>query len=115
MTNMSTDIREGGFPNDVLLCDVADLFKVFGDTTRMKILFCLQKSERSVGAISEMLNMQQSAISHQLKILKNNNLVVNRRDGKTVYYFLSDDHVYQIISQGFEHILEREEEDEEDI
>ena len=94
-------------PDDVLLCDVADLFKVFGDTTRMKILFALFKNEMSVNAISELLNMQQSAISHQLKILKQNNLVGNRREGKAVIYFLSDDHVYQIISQGFEHILEK--------
>lgn len=95
-------------PNDVLLCDIADLFKVFGDTTRMKILFALFKSEMSVNAISDLLNMQQSAISHQLKILKQNNLVGNRREGKTMIYFLSDDHVYQIISQGFEHVVEKE-------
>ncbi len=93
-------------PNDVLLCDVSDLFKVFGDTTRMKILFVLYKSEMSVNAISEMLGMQQSAISHQLKILKDNNLVSSRREGKTMIYALSDDHVYQILAQGFEHIME---------
>ncbi|MBO7426136.1 MAG: metalloregulator ArsR/SmtB family transcription factor [Clostridia bacterium] len=95
-----------GIPNDVLLCDVSDLFKVFGDTTRMKILFVLYKSEMSVNAISDMLGMQQSAISHQLKILKDNNLVSSRREGKTMIYALSDDHVYQILAQGFEHIME---------
>ena len=95
-----------GIPNDVLLCDVSDLFKVFGDTTRMKILFVLYKSEMSVNAISEMLGMQQSAISHQLKILKDNNLVSGRREGETMIYALSDDHVYQILAQGFEHIME---------
>ena len=98
-----------GLPDDVILCDIADLFKVFGDTTRMKILFALFKSELSVTAISDLLNMQQSAISHQLKILKDNNLVGNRREGKTIYYFLSDDHVYQMISQAFEHVMEHEE------
>lgn len=98
-----------GMPNDVLLCDVADLFKVFGDTTRMKILFALFKSELSVNAISDILGMQQSAISHQLKILKSNDLVTSRREGKTIIYSLSDDHVYQIIAQGFEHILEEHE------
>ena len=95
-----------GIPNDVLLCDVSDLFKVFGDTTRMKILFALYKSEMSVNAISDMLGMQQSAILHQLKILKDNNLVGCRREGKTMIYALSDDHVYQILAQGFEHIME---------
>ena len=95
-----------GIPNDVLLCDVSDLFKVFGDTTRMKILFALFKSEMSVNAISDLLGMQQSAISHQLKILKDNNLVGCRREGKTMIYALSDDHVYQILAQGFEHIME---------
>ena len=96
-------------PDDVLICDIADLFKVFGDTTRMKILFALFKSEMSVNAISDLLDMQQSAISHQLKILKQNDLVGSRREGKAMIYFLSDDHVYQIIAQGFEHITEREE------
>lgn len=95
-----------GIPNDVLLCDVSDLFKVFGDTTRLKILVTLYKSEMSVNAISDMLGMQQSAISHQLKILKDNNLVSGRREGKTMIYALSDDHVYQILAQGFEHIME---------
>ena len=95
-----------GIPDDILLCDVSDLFKVFGDTTRMKILFVLYRSEMSVNAISEMLGMQQSAISHQLKILKDNNLISSRREGKTMIYSLSDDHVYQILAQGFEHIME---------
>ena len=95
-----------GIPDEELLCDVSDLFKVFGDSTRMKILFALYKTELSVNAISDLLGMQQSAISHQLKILKTNKLVGNRREGKTMIYFLSDDHVYQILAQGFEHIME---------
>lgn len=109
------DLINHDIPSEEILTDVADLYKVFGDTTRMKILYALSKTELSVCAIAEAINMQQSAVSHQLKILRNNNLVDNRRDGKTIYYFLSDDHVYQIISQGIEHILEGEHDHEEDI
>ena len=95
-------------PTDELLCDLADLFKVFGDTTRVKILYSLFESPMCVCAIAELLGMTQSAISHQLKILKNANLVGNRREGKTIFYFLSDSHVRAVIAQGFEHIIERE-------
>ena len=94
-------------PTDELLCDLADLYKIFGDTTRTKILFALCESEMCVCAIAELLGMTQSAISHQLKILKDANLVGNRREGKTIYYFLSDEHVRTIVAQGFEHLLER--------
>ena len=94
-------------PQDELICDLADLFKVFGDTTRMKILYSLFESELCVCAISELLGMAQSAISHQLKVLKNANLVSNRREGKTVYYFLADEHVRTIVAQGFEHLIEK--------
>ena len=93
-------------PGEELLCDLADLFKVFGDTTRMRILFYLFESELCVCAIAELLNMTQSAISHQLRVLKNNHLVGNRREGKTVYYFLADEHVRTIIGQGYEHLTE---------
>ena len=93
-----------GLPTDELLCDLADLFKVFGDTTRMKILFSLFESELCVCAIAELLGMAQSAISHQLKVLKNNKLVDCRREGKTIFYFLADDHVRSIIGQGFDHL-----------
>lgn len=93
-------------PTDELLCDLADLFRLFGDSTRVKILFSLFESELCVCAIAELLGMTQSAVSHQLKILKNANLVGNRREGKTIYYFLLDDHVRTIISHGFEHLLE---------
>ena len=93
-------------PTDELLCDLSDLFKVFGDTTRMKILFSLLESEMCVCAIAELLGMTQSAISHQLKTLKDANLVANRREGKTIYYHLSDDHVRAIVAQGFEHLIE---------
>ncbi len=95
-------------PTDELLCDLSDLFKIFGDTTRMKIMFSLFESEMCVCAIAELLGMTQSAISHQLKVLKDANLVTNRREGKTIYYFLADDHVRTIVAQGFEHIIERD-------
>ena len=93
-------------PSDNFLCDLGDFFKVFGDTTRIKILYSLFESELCVCAIAELLKMEQSAISHQLKILKNAKLVNSRREGKTNVYFLADEHVRLIIGQGSEHILE---------
>ena len=93
-------------PTDELLTDLSDLFKLFADTTRVKIMYALFESEMCVCAIAELLGMTQSAISHQLKTLKDANLVANRRDGKTIYYFLADDHVRSIIAQGFEHLIE---------
>ncbi|MBO4358302.1 MAG: winged helix-turn-helix transcriptional regulator [Erysipelotrichaceae bacterium] len=88
------------------LYDVAELFKNFADSTRIRILHCLFENERSVNEIADLLNMNQSAISHQLRILKNSKLVKNRREGKTIYYSLDDDHVYNIICQGIEHVEE---------
>lgn len=99
---------EKGLPSDDFLCDLADLFRVFGDTTRVRILCALLDSELCVCAISELLGMTQSAISHQLKVLKVANLVGCRREGKTVYYFLADDHVRGILSLGCEHLAEKE-------
>jgi len=93
-------------PTDELLCDLSDLFKMFGDTTRIKILYALFESELCVCAISELLGMNQSAISHQLKKLKEAKLISCRREGKTIYYYLSDDHVKTIVAQGFEHLTE---------
>ena len=95
-------------PQDELLCDLADLFKIFGDTTRVKILFALLESEMCVCAIADLLGMTQSAISHQLRILKDADLVASRRQGKTFYYHLSDDHVRTIVAQGFEHLIEED-------
>lgn len=100
-------IVESGMPSDELLCDLGDLFKLFGDTTRIKILYSLFESELCVCAIAELLKMEQSAISHQLRILKNAKLVACRREGKTNMYFLADDHVRSIIGQGFEHLTEK--------
>ncbi|MEA5050153.1 MAG: metalloregulator ArsR/SmtB family transcription factor [Oscillospiraceae bacterium] len=95
-------------PDDALLCDLGDLFKIFGDTTRIRILYSLFESELCVCAIAELLQMEQSAISHQLKILRNAKLVDCRRDGKTNTYFLADEHVRSIIGQGYEHLTEDE-------
>ena len=96
-------------PSDELLCDLGDPFKLFGDTTRIKILYSLFESELCVCAISELLKMEQSAISHQLKILKDAKLVGCRRQGRQNIYFLADDHVRTIIDQGFEHLTETDE------
>ena len=93
-------------PDTEQLDDLADLFKVFGDTTRIKILYALFKSELCVCDIAEILGMTQSAISHQLKSLKQAKLVKNRRDGKQVLYSLDDMHVASIINMGLEHIKE---------
>lgn len=93
-------------PSDQILQDLGDLFKIFGDATRIKIMYALYEDEMCVCAISELLQMTQSAISHQLKTLKDANLVTGRREGKTIYYRLSDDHVKSIIAQGYEHITE---------
>ena len=89
------------------LYELADLFKVFGDSTRLRILYALfEQEEYSVFGLSVSLQMTQSAISHQLRILKQSRLVRNRREGKTIFYFLADDHVRTIIGQGMEHIEE---------
>lgn len=93
-------------PDEETLYDLAELFKVFGDSTRVRILYVLFEAEMCVCDIAEVLNMSQSAISHQLRILKQFKLVRNRRDGKTIYYSLADDHVRTIIDQGMEHIEE---------
>ncbi len=93
-------------PDEGELYDLAELFKVFGDSTRMRILFALFEADICVCDIAEALNMTQSAISHQLRILKNAKLVKSRRDGKSVIYSLADEHVRTIIDQGREHIEE---------
>ena len=93
-------------PDEDELCDIAELFKVFGDSTRIRILYVLFESEMCVCDLAETLHMTQSAISHQLKILKQAKLVRSRREGKSVFYALSDQHVRTIIDQGREHIEE---------
>lgn len=93
-------------PPEEDLYDLADFFKVFADTTRIKILYVLLKQEMCVCDIAQSLEMTQSAISHQLRILKQMDLVKNRRDGKTIYYSLADNHIVSILSQGMDHINE---------
>lgn len=96
----------GKLPEETELYDLADLFKIFGDSTRIRILSVLSDTEVCVCDLAKALNMTQSAISHQLRILKQNKLVKSRREGKSIYYFLADDHVRTIINQGREHIEE---------
>lgn len=93
-------------PDEEKLYDLADFYKVFADSTRIKILYVLLCSEMCVCDLAQILNMTQSAISHQLRILKQMDLVRNRRDGKTIFYSLADDHIKAILNQGMEHINE---------
>lgn len=93
-------------PKEETLTDLADFFKVFGDATRVKILYVLLQSEMCVCDLAEVLQMTQSAISHQLRVLKQVKLVKNRREGKTVFYSLADRHIQTILNQGMEHISE---------
>ena len=93
-------------PAEEELYDLAELFKVFGDSTRIRILFVLFEAEVCVCDLAQALQMTQSAISHQLKILKQNKLVKSRREGKSIFYSLADDHVRTIIAQGCDHIEE---------
>ena len=94
-------------PHDEDLFDLAELFKIFGDSTRIKILYILFESEMCVCDIATLIGASQSAVSHQLRLLKQANLIKPRRDGKTVFYSLSDDHVRTIINNGMEHIFEK--------
>ena len=95
-----------GLPDEDSLFDLAELFKVFGDSTRIKILFVLLKNSMAVNTIAEALNMTQSAVSHQLRILKTNGLVKYERNGKSLIYSLADDHVTSILNQGLDHIVD---------
>ena len=93
-------------PDEDRLYDLAEVFKVFGDSTRIKILYVLSESEMCVCDIAQLLGMTQSAISHQLQVLKKSKLVKYRREGKTVFYSLADSHVRAILGQGMEHVTE---------
>jgi len=93
-------------PDEDVLFDLSELFKVFGDSTRIRILYCLFASEMCVCDIATLLNMTQSAISHQLSVLKKSKLVKSRRDGKVVFYSLADSHVRTMLDQGIEHVTE---------
>ncbi|MBQ2684942.1 MAG: helix-turn-helix transcriptional regulator [Erysipelotrichaceae bacterium] len=92
--------------NEKELTKLAELFKVFGDSSRIKILYALFETEMGVGDIADTIDMTISAVSHQLRILKQNHLVKSRRDGKSIFYSLDDDHVYKILAMGKEHIEE---------
>lgn len=93
-------------PDEEILYDLAELFKIFGDSTRVKILYALLEAELCVCDIAELLNISQSAISHQLRALKQAKLVKYRRDGRSVFYSLSDSHVRTILDQGIDHVSE---------
>lgn len=93
-------------PDESILFDLSELFKVFGDSTRIRILYCLFESEMCVCDIAMLLNMTQSAISHQLSVLKRSKLIKSRREGKTIFYSLADSHVRTMIDQGVEHVME---------
>ena len=97
---------EEHLPDDEMLYDLAELFKMFGDSTRIKILYALFESELCVCDIAELLGLTQSAISHQLRVLKQMDLVKNRRVGKTIFYSPADSHIVTILSQGLDHIEE---------
>lgn len=97
---------QGQMPGEDALIDLAELFKIFGDSTRIKILYALLDTELCVCDLASLLSMTVSAISHQLRILRAAKLVVFRREGKTVFYALADDHVRTILDMGMEHILE---------
>jgi ArsR family transcriptional regulator len=100
------DIVNQKMPDEEVLYDLAELFKVFGDSTRIRILFVLFEAEVCVCDLAETLHMTQSAVSHQLRILKQNKLVRSRREGKSVFYSLADSHVRAVINQGLEHVEE---------
>jgi len=97
---------QGRMPPVEILYDLAELFKIFGDSTRIKIIWALFEEEMCVCDIAYLLNMTQSAISHQLRVLKQARLVKPRRDGKNVYYSLDDQHIEEIFNQGLNHINE---------
>lgn len=110
VTEVHTDLLKKvneTMPAETELYDLAELFKVFGDSTRIRILFVLFEAEVCVCDLAQVLNMTQSAISHQLKILKQSKLVKSRREGKSIFYSLADEHVRTIIAQGCEHIEEK--------
>lgn len=102
----TVDRITAAMPDEDQLIDLSELFKVFGDSTRIKILTALSHGELCVCDLSKLVGMTSSAVSHQLKILRGSKLVSCRREGKTVFYFLADNHVNTILRQGFEHISE---------
>ena len=102
------DAVRGKMPDDELLLDLADCFKLFSDSTRLKILYALMEAEMCVCDISVLLGMTKSSVSHQLRVLKQSNLVKYRKAGRVIYYSLADDHVRTICRMGMEHVCEDE-------
>ncbi|MDU5978149.1 MAG: metalloregulator ArsR/SmtB family transcription factor [Finegoldia magna] len=102
--NVKKAINE--LPDDELIADLSDMFKIFGDQTRVKILMALESGELCVCDIAAVMNMSQSAISHQLRVLKQSNILKTRREGKVVYYSISDDHVKEIFNMAMVHVQE---------
>lgn len=103
---MEHETKKMEIPELEVLFELADLFKVFGDSTRLRIMYAISEDEMSVMDIAENLGMEQSTISHQLRVLRQNKLVRVRREGKQIYYALDDDHVKRIIEMGLDHVLE---------
>lgn len=97
---------QNSIPEEEQMYDLAELYKIFGDSTRIKLLCVLLEAEMCVGDMAVLLGLSQSAVSHQLRLLKQSKLVKYRREGKTLFYSLADDHVKTIINQGLEHISE---------
>ena len=106
MVDKNANAEPFALPEEETLYDLAELFKIFGDSTRIKILYALFEAELCVNDIAETLNLSQTAVSHQLRILRANKLVSGRKEGKNVRYSLADDHVRTIIDMGLEHIEE---------
>ncbi len=102
----AVELARRELPPDETLYDLAELFKIFGDSTRVKLLYALLESELCVCDLAKLMEVTQSAVSHQLRVLKSSKLVKFRREGKTVYYSLADEHVTRILNQGMEHIQE---------
>lgn len=103
----AVEMVRASMADDEILSDISDLFRVLGDSTRVKILWALNKSELCVCDIASLIGMTKSAVSHQLKVLKDNNLVKSRREGKIIYYSLADNHVQDIYEKAVEHINEK--------
>ncbi len=107
MKDLENDMDSGEFfPDDDMLYDLAELFRMFADSTRVRILYALMDTEMSVTDIAKALSMTASAISHQLRILKDSKLIGFRREGKAILYSLADDHVRTILDMGMEHLAE---------
>ena len=106
LTQEDIDRLERETPSDEELYDLAELYKVFGDSTRVRILYALLESEMCVGDMAQLLGLTPTACSHQLRVLKNSKLVRFRREGKIMFYSLADEHVRSILALGMEHILE---------